>query len=94
MEFAVSENILAGNVITRRHAYIFGSLLPRNAMREDGAGLGKAISGRTVTLIKATDIVTADHEEMNIDGVIFEFMNTPYCYTITICKCLRQQAQG
>ena len=78
MEFAVSENVLAGNVMARRASYMFGSLLPKNARGGVGVGLGKAISSGTVTLIEPTDIVTADHEEMIIDGVIFEFMNTPF----------------
>ena len=78
MDFAVSENILAGNVMARRASYMFGTLLPKNDMGGVGVGLGKAISSGTVTLIEPTDIVKADHEEMIIDGVVFEFMNTPF----------------
>jgi alkyl sulfatase BDS1-like metallo-beta-lactamase superfamily hydrolase len=78
MEFAVSENVLAGNVMARRASYMFGSLLPKNAKGGVGVGLGKAISSGTVTLIEPTDIISADHEEMIIDGVIFEFTNTPF----------------
>jgi alkyl sulfatase BDS1-like metallo-beta-lactamase superfamily hydrolase len=78
MDFAVSENILAGNVMTRRASYMFGSLLPKNANGLVDAGLGKATSSGNVTLIQPTDIITTVENEMTIDGVIFEFMNTPF----------------
>ena len=77
MDFAISENILAGNVMTRRASYMFGSLLPKNASGLVDAGLGKATSSGSVTLIQPTDIIMADGE-LAIDGVIFEFMNTPF----------------
>jgi alkyl sulfatase BDS1-like metallo-beta-lactamase superfamily hydrolase len=78
MDFAVSENILAGNVMPRRASYMFGSLLPKNAKGLVDGGLGKATSSGRVTLIEPTDIVSGEHEEMTIDGVVFEFMNTPF----------------
>ncbi len=78
MQHAVSENVLAGNVMPRRATYMFGALLPRNATGLVDGGLGKAISSGNVTLIEPTDIVTGNHEEMTIDGVEFEFMNTPF----------------
>jgi alkyl sulfatase BDS1-like metallo-beta-lactamase superfamily hydrolase len=77
MDFAVSENILAGNAMTRRASYMFGSLLPRNTGGLVDSGLGKATSSGSVTLIKPTDIITADGETI-IDGVIFQFLNTPF----------------
>ena len=77
MDFAVSESILAGNVMTRRASYMFGSLLPKDASGLVDSGLGKATSSGSVTLIEPTDIITTD-ETKNIDGVIFEFMNTPF----------------
>jgi alkyl sulfatase BDS1-like metallo-beta-lactamase superfamily hydrolase len=78
MDFAVSENVLAGNVMTRRASYMFGSLLPKNPRGGVGVGLGKAISTGRVTLIEPTDIVTEAREERIIDGVRFVFMNTPF----------------
>ena len=32
-EHAVSENVIAGNVMSRRAIYMYGALLPRNAQR-------------------------------------------------------------
>jgi len=78
MEFAVSENVLAGNVMTRRASYMFGSLLPKDEKGGVGVGLGKAISSGQVTLIEPTDIITETGEELVIDGVRFVFMNTPF----------------
>lgn len=78
MDFAASENILAGNVMPRRASYMFGSLLPRNARGLVDAGLGKATSSGSITLIEPTDFVTGEHETVAIDGVTFRFMNTPF----------------
>ena len=78
MDFAVSENVLAGNVMTRRASYMFGSLLPNHPRGGVGVGLGKGISTGRVTLIEPTDIITQTPEERVIDGVRFIFMNTPF----------------
>lgn len=78
MDFAVSENVLAGNVMTRRASYMYGSLLPKDPKGGVGAGLGKAISTGEVTLIEPTDVVEETGQELVIDGIRFVFMNTPY----------------
>ena len=78
MEHAVSENILAGNVMARRASYMFGSLLPKNEKSGVGVGLGKAISSGQVTLIEPTDVITRTGEELVIDGIRMVFMNTPF----------------
>ena len=78
MDYAVSENILAGNVMTRRASYMFGSLLPKDEKGGIGAGLGNAISTGEVTLIAPTELVTETGQELIIDGVRFVFMNTPF----------------
>ena len=78
MEFAVSENVLAGNVMTRRASYMFGSLLPKDEKGGVGVGLGKGISSGQVTLIEPTDVIMETGEELVIDGVRFVFMNTPF----------------
>jgi len=78
MDYAVSENILAGNVMTRRASYMFGSLLPKDEKGGIGAGLGNAISTGEVTLVAPTELITQTGEELVIDGVRFVFMNTPF----------------
>lgn len=78
MEYAISENVLAGNVMTRRASYMFGALLPRDAQGAVDIGLGKAISTGQVTLIEPNEIIERTGEELIIDGVRFVFMNTPF----------------
>ena len=78
MEYAASENVLAGNAMSRRASYMFGSLLPADAKGRVDAGLGKGTSSGSITLIAPTDIVTDDYTEMTLDGVTFLFMNTPF----------------
>jgi alkyl sulfatase BDS1-like metallo-beta-lactamase superfamily hydrolase len=78
MDYAVSENILAGNVMTRRASYMFGSLLPKDERGGIGAGLGNAISTGEVTLIAPTELVMETGQELVIDGVRMVFMNTPF----------------
>ncbi len=78
MDYAVSENVLAGNVMTRRASYMFGSLLPKDEKGGIGAGLGNAISTGEVTLIAPTELVTKTGQQLVIDGIQFVFMNTPF----------------
>ncbi|MCO5314995.1 MAG: MBL fold metallo-hydrolase [Solirubrobacterales bacterium] len=77
LEAAVSENVAAGNVMTRRAMYQFGPLLPPDPQGTLGAGLGLTTSLGTVTLIPPTDTITATGETRTIDGLTFEFMLTP-----------------
>ncbi|GJG98451.1 alkyl/aryl-sulfatase [Cupriavidus pauculus] len=77
MEEAVSENIYAGNAMSRRAQYMFGALLPKSAKGQVDAGLGKTVSLGTVTLIAPTDLVTKSGEKRTIDGVQMEFQMAP-----------------
>ena len=77
LEAAVSENVLAGNVMNRRSMYQFGPLLAPDDQGTVGTGLGSGISLGTVTLIDPTDHITEDGQRMVIDGLTFEFMPTP-----------------
>ncbi len=77
MDYAVSENVLAGNVMSRRASYMYGALLPRDARGDVGAGLGQGISRGEITLIEPTDTITTTGEERLIDGVRFVFINAP-----------------
>ncbi len=77
MKHAVSENVLAGNVMSRRASYMFGSLLPKDPRGNVGVGLGKTISSGQVTLIEPTELVLETGQELVVDGVRFVFMNTP-----------------
>ena len=77
MEHAVSENVIAGNVMTRRASYMYGNLLPKDPKGQVGAGLGQTTSSGLVTLIPPTDDVTHTGQKMVIDGLEIEFQMTP-----------------
>jgi alkyl sulfatase BDS1-like metallo-beta-lactamase superfamily hydrolase len=74
---AVSENVLAGNVMTRRAAYMFGRLLPAGERGRVDAGLGKTTSVGRVSIIEPTDIISETGTTLTIDGVEIVFQNTP-----------------
>jgi len=69
MEEAVSENVLAGNAMSRRALFQFGHLLPRGERQQVDAGLGKYISRGQVTLIAPTRLITQPIQNEVIDGV-------------------------
>ena len=77
MEHAVSENVIAGNVMTRRSSYMYGNLLPKDPKGQVGAGLGQTTSTGLVTLIPPTDDITHTGQKMVIDGLEIEFQMTP-----------------
>jgi alkyl sulfatase BDS1-like metallo-beta-lactamase superfamily hydrolase len=74
---AVSENVLAGNVMTRRAAYMFGRLLPVGEKGRVDAGLGKTTSIGRVSIVTPTDVITRTGTKLTIDGIEIVFQNTP-----------------
>jgi len=77
LEAAVSENVMAGNAMTRRAMYQFGVLLVPDDQGTVGTGLGSGVSLGTITLIQPSVEITEDGQRMVIDGLTFEFMPTP-----------------
>lgn len=77
MEAAVAENIMAGNVMSRRASYMYGNLLKPEATGQVGAGLGTTTSAGTVTLIAPTNIIEKDGQKEVIDGLTYDFMLAP-----------------
>ena len=77
LEEAVSENVFAGNAMSRRAAYMYGNLLPADPKGQVGAGLGATTSTGTVTLISPTDIVSKTGQKETIDGLTYEFLMAP-----------------
>jgi alkyl sulfatase BDS1-like metallo-beta-lactamase superfamily hydrolase len=76
-EHAISENVIAGNVMSRRAIYMYGAMLPRNAQGGVNGGLGQTTSTGTATLILPTDIIKKTGQEMTVDGVKMVFQMTP-----------------
>ncbi|MFW0767792.1 alkyl/aryl-sulfatase [Trabulsiella odontotermitis] len=77
MEEAVSENIMAGNVMSRRASYMYGNLLKPDVKGQVGAGLGTTTSAGTVTLIAPTDYITKTGQKETIDGLTYDFLMAP-----------------
>ena len=77
MAEAVSENMLAGNAMSRRALFQFGPLLPKGVRGQVDAGLGKTTSTGTVTLIAPTVVISQPVERHVIDGVECVFELTP-----------------
>lgn len=77
MEFAISENVIAGNVMSRRASYMYGNLLPKDPQGQVGSGLGQTTSTDVPSLIAPTDSITHTGQTMVIDGLEIEFQLTP-----------------
>jgi alkyl sulfatase BDS1-like metallo-beta-lactamase superfamily hydrolase len=77
MHHAVSENVYAGNAMTRRLYYQYGVLLPRSPFGHVDQSIGKNIAAGTLGLIPPTRVVDKDIEQITIDGVVMVFQNTP-----------------
>jgi len=74
---AIAENVMAGNAMSRRAAYMYGNVCPKDIKGNIGAGLGSTTSAGKVTMITPTTLITKDWEDHVIDGLHFEFQLTP-----------------
>jgi alkyl sulfatase BDS1-like metallo-beta-lactamase superfamily hydrolase len=77
MEHAISENVTAGNAMSRRAVYMYGAMLPRNEKGGINGGLGMTVSMGTATLIEPTDYVTKTGQKITVDGIKMVFHMTP-----------------
>lgn len=77
-EHSISENVMGGNTMGRRAAYMYGNLLPKDEKGTLGTGLGQTTSTGLAGILDGTDIIKKlDGEERTIDGVKVEFIYTP-----------------
>ncbi len=74
---AISENVFAGNAMTRRTQYQYAVLLARSPFGHVDQSIGKNVANGNVGLIAPTRLITKDFEELTIDGVKMVFQNTP-----------------
>ncbi len=74
---AVSENVMAGNAMTRRASYMYGNLLPPSPTGQIGAGLGKTTSTGTFGLLQPTDLIGHGDTSIVLDGVELRTLYTP-----------------
>jgi alkyl sulfatase BDS1-like metallo-beta-lactamase superfamily hydrolase len=77
MKHAVSENVFAGNAMSRRATYMYGPLLPKGPTGTVDAGLGKTTSTGEVTLIPPTDTISKTGQKMRLGGLEFVFFMAP-----------------
>lgn len=74
-ESAVSENLIAGNQMSRRATLMFGNTLPRSTTAHVGSGLGPGLPNGTISLILPTEEIDGRGTVRVIDGVTFEFID-------------------
>ncbi len=74
---AVSENIFAGNAMTRRSRIQYATILRRSPVGHVDQSIGKNVSAGAPGLIAPTVSISKAIEELTIDGVRMQFQNTP-----------------
>ncbi|MCR9078597.1 MAG: MBL fold metallo-hydrolase [Hyphomonadaceae bacterium] len=74
-ENAVSENLIAGNQMSRRATLMFGNTLPRSTTAHVGSGLGPGLPNGTVSLLLPTEEIEGRGTVRVIDGITFEFID-------------------
>jgi alkyl sulfatase BDS1-like metallo-beta-lactamase superfamily hydrolase len=77
MEHAVTENVIAGNAMSRRAQFQFGAGLTPGPEGQMTSGIGIAVSSGAFTLIPPTRTIARTGETLTIDGVRIEFQVTP-----------------
>ena len=77
VEEAVSENVMAGNIMARRAGYQYGNVLEPGPKGTVTAALGLALASGNSGLPIPNKLITKDGEKVTIDGVEFEFYLTP-----------------
>ncbi|WP_035847296.1 alkyl/aryl-sulfatase [Kitasatospora azatica] len=77
LKHAVSENVYAGNAMTRRAVFMYGARLPKSPQGQIGCGLGMTTSTGSITLIAPTVDITRTGQLETVDGVRIVFHLTP-----------------
>ena len=77
MEHAVSENVIAGNAMSRRAQYQFGVFVPPGPRGQVDTGLGVRLSRGSISLIAPNDVVEKALDTRRIDGIDIEIQLTP-----------------
>ncbi len=76
-EEAVSENVMAGNAMSRRASYMYGNVADKGEQGSLGTGLGPSTSSGNITLLAPTDLITTTGERKTIDGLEYQFLMAP-----------------
>ncbi|MFC8716101.1 alkyl/aryl-sulfatase [Kitasatospora sp. NPDC057198] len=77
-KYALGENVIAGNAMSRRASYAFGSLLDLDPRGHVTCGIGiQTVPGVTVSYLSPTDGITRTGEKRELGGLEFEFLYAP-----------------
>jgi alkyl sulfatase BDS1-like metallo-beta-lactamase superfamily hydrolase len=78
-KYAIGENVVAGNAMSRRAAYAFGNLLEFGPQRfvSCGMAVGGVIGPMTVSYLSPTDAITETGQKRELAGLEFEFLYAP-----------------
>lgn len=74
---SIHENVLGGNLQSRRVSYQYGNLVRPGAKGMLTTGLGLTTPTGTVTFHMPTDVITKTGQKMNLAGLEVEFMLAP-----------------
>ncbi|ASI91651.1 alkyl/aryl-sulfatase [Vibrio mediterranei] len=77
VEHAVGENVLFGNIMSRRAVYQYGFLLPKNEKGITTAALGPLVAAGANGLPTTVHEITKQKESVTIDGLQFDFRLVP-----------------
>ncbi len=77
MEAAISENVFAGNAMSRRLQWQYAVLLPRSPFGHVDQAIGKNVANGNVGLIAPNRLISKNIEEITLDGVKMVFQNAP-----------------
>jgi alkyl sulfatase BDS1-like metallo-beta-lactamase superfamily hydrolase len=77
LEAAISENVFAGNAMSRRTQWQYAVLLPRDPQGHVDQSIGKNVANGNTGLIPPNLTISKDFEELTLDGVRMVFQNTP-----------------
>jgi len=77
LHHAVSENVYAGNAMSRRLFYQYGVLLAKSPFGHVDQSIGKNTAAGNIGLMAPTIVVKDAVEEITVDGVRMIFHNTP-----------------
>ncbi|PQJ19592.1 alkyl/aryl-sulfatase [Tenacibaculum sp. SG-28] len=77
-EHSISENVMAGNAMTRRATYMYGNLLPKTDTGSLGSGLGTTSAKGNTGIVKPSRIISASSKfSQMVDGIEIQFIYTP-----------------
>ena len=77
MDAAISENVFAGNAMSRRLQWQYAVLLQRGPFGHVDQAIGKNVASGNSGLIAPNRLVSKDFEEITVDGVKMVFQNAP-----------------